>query len=118
MDIDFAFSPRYINWGYKEHYSDEYYTMKFTYASQYLGGISEEPDDTLVLGTYLYLNGWGFKERYQGTGALYASLTCINDRNTAPANIKLVYDIEKSGSGFNYRYLDCYIVNGLIMTSA
>ena len=118
MNIEYSEHPRYANWGYRNNATDNYYTMKFMYVNQNLSGSSNYPNDSLILGTNLYLNGWELQDRWKGIGSLYTSFTWLSDDEAAPQKLQLPSNLRKTNNGIAWDYLECYIVNGIVMTKA
>lgn len=117
MNIEHSEDPRYTNWGYRDNASDDYYTMKFSYISQRPISSWKVPDDSLVLGAQLYLNQYSLVDRWQGKGTLYESWTVLDEDEEDPYPIRLYFDlnIKSDGTLKSWKYIDCYIVNGIVM---
>lgn len=121
MNIEHSEYPRYTNWGYRDNATDKFYTMKFTYFNKAPTSDWKVPNDSLVLGTQLYLNQCRLIDRNQRT--LYESFSLTYDDgsgNKYAEPIRLYYDlvIKKDGTIRDYSYIDLYIINGIIMDQA
>lgn len=117
MTIEYSENPRYAIWANRDNASDNTTIAKFGYFSKRPESNWRVPNDSLVLGTSLYLNGFTFTDRFEGKGGLYESVTLVSRDEDAPEPIRLYYNLEikSDGSIGSYRYVDCYVVNGLLM---
>lgn len=117
MNVEYSDHPRYINWGYRENASDTSYTSKLGFFTKSPKAEWKIPDDSLVLGSKLYLNQHSLVERHNGKGKLYESFTYIDDRNgdTCPVRLLTNFTITSKGTIREWEYLDCFIINGIIM---
>lgn len=118
MNIEYSEYPRYTSWGYRDNASDDSYTMKFSYISQRPISSWKVPDDSLVLGAQLYLNQYPLVERWQGKGTLYESFTVVKeDDDDTVESVRLYFNLNIGSDGTirSCRYIDCHIVNGIIM---
>jgi len=114
LTVSLEHDTAYIAWVYKEHASDDDYEIKFMYTSKPLmrddGG--EFKADRLHLGTYLQLDNYGFEYTYRNIE--YHSISYLeNSKKTQP--ISFVTGISVSGNTINYKTLDCYVCNGVLM---
>lgn len=118
MLIEYSAHTRYLTWGYRSNASADGFDAKFSYFTKNPGGGANYPDDSLVLGTNLYLNGWAITNRWNDTGVLYKSYTCLNDSLKAPRYVELVLNLRYNGNNsYTWESFPCYIVNGLISST-
>ena len=136
LAVSMEYDAGYIVWSHKDTASAELYTAKLIYAAKDLlpdATLSGECDvltaDRLHLGTWLQVNNYGFKY-WSWNGATttgdkksylkYTSLTHVytSDRGhriPQMVQIPITLGFDSQGKVGTYRYIECYICNGLIM---